>query len=328
MINWEHELNNHAMPKSKTIFLLGSGFTKAAFPAAPINSELVAAIVEHFQKKTQIQRYAEHFGDSNDIEEILTRLDLDAAKNDKAAADRKLIDEELASYFRCFRFTETVLIGNSWLVDFATEVLGKNDSIITLNYDCLLEGLLDHAGVWTPNGGYYGVDNVLTEAIPNPIGITVYKIHGSEHFRISSFFDKPEQSAIAYEFDETIFPRSAVSSHFGGGINSGPYVIAPSFVKFPHRQIAMMMLRVLEVAQQAENLVIVGCGLRREDSFLWLLVTRFLLRKSQKELIIVDPNAAEIEQRVHQYWAGDLTSWAKVSRVARVSELGEFWRQR
>ncbi len=296
----------------KTIFLLGAGFTKAAQPPAPTNAELVPTLVEQLGESSQIQKYRKLYR-TDDIEVLLTRLDMDAASDASKRSDRLAIESELVSYFRRFRFTQAVLSAAPWLRTFATELLGQGDAIVTLNYDCFLEGLLDHLRVWTPNGGYSSVDNPLGEAEPNPKDILIYKIHGSEHFRISGFFDRPEQKAIAYEFDESVFPVSAAHTRFGGGIDSRPYVIAPSFVKLPHRQIATMMLKILDSANLALNLVIVGCGLRREDNFLWLLLSRFLARCDEKRLIIVDPAATSISERLYRYWIGDPSKYTRIS---------------
>jgi hypothetical protein len=299
----------------KTIFLLGAGFTKAARPSAPTNAELVSTLISHSGNTSSLQKYQKLYG-TDDMEILLTRLDMDTASDEHKRLDRLAIEAELVSYFSSLRFTTASLSVTPWLGTFATELLKRDEAIITLNYDCFLEGLLDHCNVWTPNGGYYGVDNILVEAEPNPNGIVIYKIHGSEHFRVSAVTDRPEQDAIAYEFDETIFPVSAAHSHFGGGIGARPYVIAPSFVKLPHRQIAMMMLKVLEFANRAHNLVIIGCGLRREDSFLWLLLSRFLARRDKKHLIIVDPAATSISDRIYQYWIGDLQKYTQVSLLS------------
>lgn len=296
----------------KTIFLLGAGFTKSALPHAPTNTELTSKLIQQFGSESKIMKYKERFA-TEDIEVILTQLDIGAPSDDSMRLDRRDIETDLVNYFRDFRFTTAALSSAPWLTTFATEVLGQDDAIISLNYDCFLEGLLDYHKVWTPNAGYYGVDNLLIEAGLNPKKIVVYKIHGSEHFRISHVTDRPDQEAIAFEFNDTIFPVSAADSNFGAWIDSSPYLIAPSFVKIPHRQIAMMMLRLLELINTTRNFVIVGCGLRREDSYLWLLLTRFLMRKDEKHLIIVDPYADTISKRIYQYWIGDLQKYTKVT---------------
>jgi hypothetical protein len=276
------------------------------------NTELASKLIEQSGNSSKILQYLRQYG-TKDIEVILTRLDIDAITNGSMRLDRLAIEAELASYFRNFRFSTAALKGAPWLSAFATDVLGQDDAIISLNYDCFLEGLLDHSTLWSPNDGYYGVDNILIEAKPNPNGIVIYKIHGSEHFRVSNVTDRPEQEAIAYEFNENIFPVSAAHCHFGGGIDSRPYLIAPSFVKLRHRQIALMMLRILELTRTTHNLVIVGCGLCREDNFLWLLLSHFLKRKDEKRLVLVDPAAESIYDRIYRYWIGDPRKYTHVT---------------
>lgn len=299
---------------SKTVFLLGAGFTKAALPQAPLNADL-ATVVAAGQSASRLPTYMRQYRTS-DIEVLLTRLDLDAsqAKLSRRALDREAINVELANYFRSFRFNPSELSASPWLCTFATEIVKQDDAVVTLNYDCFLEGLLDWCGVWAPGGGYACVDNPLIDAVAqNSKGITLYKIHGSEHFRISPVFPDKGQDDIAFEFNAGVFPKSAAASNFGGGVDSRPYLIAPSFVKLPHRQMAQMMVRLVAVTQAATNLVIVGCGLRKEDSFLWVMLIAFLNRREHKNLIIVDPYAATIEDRIARFWIGDLCKYTSVS---------------
>ncbi|MCX6996497.1 MAG: hypothetical protein NTV49_05305, partial [Kiritimatiellaeota bacterium] len=100
---------------------------------------------------------------------------------------------------------------------------------------------------------------------------------------------------------------------FGGG-GKMPFIIAPSFVKIPHVEIAAMMLDLLNIALEVRNFVIIGCGMRREDNFLWLLLTRFLncSLKSRRRLIILDPSAALTWKRISDYWIGDICGFADV----------------
>jgi hypothetical protein len=194
---------------------------------------------------------------------------------------------QISSYFSQYRFLNFTDEIPDWFTAFAKTILKNNDSIVSLNYDCFLEGALDNFEVWTPNGGYARVHNPLTDSIPqNPKNIKIFKIHGSENF-VESRVDlrKRSQTPIGYHIDGSIYPVSGAHSHLGGGADQPtPYIIAPSFVKIPHVDIAAMMLDLLKVAEAARNFVIIGCGMRLEDNFLvrykdnflWLLLTRFL----------------------------------------------------
>ncbi|MBL7188114.1 MAG: hypothetical protein ISS70_17465 [Phycisphaerae bacterium] len=49
-----------------------------------------------------------------------------------------------------------------------------------------------------------------------------------------------------------------------------------------------------------------GSGLRREDNFVWLLLTSFLNKELEvkKKLIIVDPDSDRIKKEPNRYWIG------------------------
>ena len=66
------------------------------------------------------------------------------------------------------------------------------------------------------------------------------------------------------------------------------------------------MLEAMNAAQAAERLVVIGCGLRPEDSVLRLAITQFFKDQSwpSKRLIIVDPSASTICSRISEYWGG------------------------
>ena len=200
------------------------------------------------------------------------------------------------------------------------DLLKENDSIISLNYDCILEGVLDYLGVWTPRDGYARLSAFPTDSIlPNPKKITIHKIHGSENFVESSVIGKNEkQTGIGFNINESIYPKSGANSHLGGGAkNPRPYIIAPSFVKIPHADIAAMMLDLLDVVSKAKCLSIIGCGMRPEDSFLWLLLTRFLnvSQEDRKKLVILGPSSNDIWERISNYWVGDICRFTKVSII-------------
>ena len=313
------------MISSENIYLLGAGFTEAVCPKAPLNNNLLRAIISNGGEK--LSEYQERYK-SDDIERLLTQIDLDSFADQQIKEDRALINAEISAFFSGFRFS--VLDDNipPWLETFSKEVLKQNDSIISLNYDCILEGVLDKLEVWTPNDGYTThIVYIPTDSISsNPKNITIYKIHGSENFVESSVIGKnPNQTAIGFIINEFIYPRSGANSHFGGGSKDPrPYIIAPSFVKIPHVDIAAMMLDLLDIVRKAKRLAIIGCRMRPEDSFLWLLLTRFLniSQDNRKKLIILGPSSEEIRKRVSNYWVGDIRRFADLSVIPCGLESG------
>lgn len=309
---------------SKTVFLIGAGFTMAAFPKAPLkapsNKELLEAIC-----KDGGETLSKYKNEYTDIEILLTHLDLEAKEDEKKIADREKINDEILTYISKYRFQALGTNIPPWLEKFSCNILKENDSIACLNYDCLLEGALDHFKVWSPKKGYARISNGLDDFLPeNSNKILIFKIHGSVNFVKSKMAGKnPNQTAIGYSIHPSFFPKSGENSYFGGGAkDSKPYFIPPSFVKKPHVLIAAMMLDLLDVAKEARNLVIIGCGMRPEDNFLWLLLTRFLNRELRKRLIIFDPLANEIWDRMSNYWVGDINQFAEVDLISNRIEQG------
>lgn len=306
-------MKNH----SKRIFLLGAGFTKSAFPRAPLNKDLLEAISKDNGKT--LSKYKNE-DKTNDIEKLLTSLDLKATERDEIKKDRSTINAEIASYFRKFRFSKFGADIPLWLKTFALNVLNQNDAIVCLNYDCFLEGALDSLGVWSPKGGYARINNFLSNSFPkNPKNIEIYKIHGSENFIESPVIgENPKQTAIGALINSAIYPKTSTHSCYRyGTINSKLYIIAPSFVKIPHRDIAAMMLDLMKVAEVATDFVIIGCGMRPEDNFLWLLLTCFLNRISNPKhrLVILDPSSEKIRERISNYWIGDIRQFDNIVTI-------------
>jgi len=293
-------------------YLIGCGFTKAIFPEAPLNNELLDALSTDKSgcaPKVLLGKYK-----TNNIEIALTKLDADIATS--YYEDRKLCGElqdirqkieiDLGSYFSPYRATHELMEQAPWLTEFMQTALFDGDVAISLNYDCVFEGALDCVGRWSPKGGYGFFQNALIDdSAFEKSPITVLKIHGSTTFRIASYADKAYCKAVNFAFDEYFFPVSAKNTHFGYGLSgSETYLIAPSYVKAPTVEMSYCMLDALKAASDSQNLIVIGCGLRPEDSFLTLLLTHFLRQSDwqDRKIIIIDPFANKIASKVKDYW--------------------------
>lgn len=301
---------------SHNMFLIGAGFTKAVFPDAPLNKDLLGVLCQGAPSTTLKKYYREH--KTKDIEILLTRLDLDilhtkATQQTALQKVRKTIEEQLAEYFKIFRFKEEQLKTSRWLETLAKQLFKGNDAIVTTNYECFLEGLLDYYKVWHPMKGYANIHHPgecanSPKAPENPKRIIFYKIHGSEHFRECTTFNKKgptEKTIIGIIINKSIYPVSGENSNLGWAEqNSKEYIIAPSFVKIPHFQIADTVNEAILAAQNAHNMVICGSSLRNEDGFIRLILTGFLSKglQNKKKLITVDPNADSILEKIENFW--------------------------
>jgi len=283
-----------------TMFIVGSGFTKAVYPHAPLNSELLDALEVKYPDSVYSDLRSLY--DTNNIEVLLTRLDSEGDTDSERK--RKRIEDELAHYFRVFSVSADCMRKAPWLARFAKEAVSPGDVILNLNYDCSLEGALDWHGKWSANGGYGLIENLLTGDQP-PSAVKMLKIHGSANFIIAPHADYHEHKSISFEFSEDFFPRSAEHATFGYGAGGGrSYVIAPSYIKIPTAQISYLILDAIRESGDAEKMVIIGSSLRPEDSALKLVVTNFFRGKNwqKKKMIVVDPYASSIGRPLNDYW--------------------------
>ncbi len=295
------------------LFLLGAGFSKALLGCnVPLNTELLDKLIQ--ESRHPLQDYRTAYG-TQDIEILLTRLDLEISslRRDRAVAaksrlevDRETINSQIAEYFRQFRFGchRPKSESDGWLESLATEVFAPHDVIVSLNYDCFLEGLLDQHGVWCPATGYGAVKVDVPGASfnnqKNPKNILIYKIHGSENFHTTKGVEKRKIS-LAVD-DGKIYPKSGKGSNLGV-VGGEPYIIAPSFVKTFYPQIQRMMVELIGIARRAKDLVIIGCSLRLEDSHLWLILTSFISSsRSHRRLIVVDRDAEAVKRKIRAHY--------------------------
>lgn len=302
------------------VFIIGAGFTKAVFHDAPLNRDLLEVLAG--KSADSVAAVLRDKYKTDDIEIALTRLDSDNAvsqgKKEGSLADdanslRRQIETELGDYFSSFLASEDLLAQSPWLDQFVDGVFTSGDVVISLNYDCVLEGVLDCRGKWSPKGGYGSPfsNPLIREDEFSKSPVTVLKIHGSASFVIAPYFNKPEASAVNFAFDERFFPRSAKNTHYGYGAGTGrTYLIAPSYVKIPTVEMIYLMLDALNASATATNLVIIGSALRPEDGFLAVILTNFLRQPSwqTRRVFIVDPDANAISYRLKKFWGVNITS--------------------
>ena len=295
------------------VFIIGAGFTKAVFPNAPLNGELLGTLANK-NSNSNAAELKKKYG-TEDIEIALTKLDLDIAQAGSVEQNsllnelRTRIESELANYFRLFCASEQLMNQLPWLTNFINQAFNSGDVAISLNYDCVLEGALDCCGKWTPNGGY-ALEFPLGCGTSFPVSaVTVLKIHGSASFEKSSDLGKPKAKVVAPNCNQCFFPRSAKGKDFGL-LDGKPFVIAPSYVKVPTVEIAYLMLDAIKAVANAsaENLIVIGCSLRQADAFLKVLLANFgreepsARRLLERKIIVVDPKAKEITNNLNNYW--------------------------
>ena len=291
------------------LFIIGSGFTNAATQRdAPLNKDVLRSIQPTAPDAWDdlTARYS-----TEDIEVALTKLDLDiisAPENHELVHLRRKVEASLSTFFARYRYKEDLLHESPWLLDFIQGAFVEGDAAVSLNYDCLLEGLLDRCKLWSPYDGYgrsCPVKSVTTE--PNLSPVTVLKIHGSENFHRDAVPRTQIDRQFYFTINESIFPVSGHLQNFcPRGRDSSEAIIAPSFVKVFPSALLCLMVEAMDIAQKAETLVLIGCGLRPEDTFLYLLLWHFI--KDTKRIFILKHKASDLGRRISDTLEYDVTS--------------------
>jgi len=134
---------------SNNFYIFGAGFTKSVFDNAPLNDQLLSSLL-NINPSSSLKSLSDKYG-TQDIELLLTKLDIDIQQGHYKPELRSSINKEIAEYFQQFRFTPDMLEKKNWLEEFACNGFQKNDVILNLNYESFLEGLLDYFEIWNPN---------------------------------------------------------------------------------------------------------------------------------------------------------------------------------
>ena len=294
-------------------FIVGAGFTRAVIPTCPLNGDLLNTLAQRKANDSADAELRARYK-TDDIEIALTRLDCDIAQrapesSAKGMLLRQRMETELGNYFSLFSASEVAQ--PPWLTQLVDDAFASGDIVISLNYDCVLEGLLDYRDKWSPNCGYgcYFNHPLVCSDDFKKSAVTVLKIHGSASFTNTPIQNK--QGAMAdFVFKEHFFPHSAKNIDFSWARAKGTYLIAPSYVKVPKLKITYLMLDALAASTNANNLIIIGSALRPEDGFLTLIVTNFLHQPSweRRKIIIVDPSANFIADRLKDYWVVNVSN--------------------
>ncbi len=171
--------------------------------------------------------------------------------------------------------------------------LAMGDSILTFNYDLVVEKELWRQRRWSPSDGY-GVDFRPSQSVAEAAWkscIQVYKLHGSLNWRSPGFFESLVKLEGFHDNGEPIFPGyldDETSPHeYQGG--HAPCWVMPSFIKdFSVPELLGVWGRGQEALRQATDVVVIGYSLPEADSAACLLLGTAGI--AQKRLTIVDPN--------------------------------------
>lgn len=254
--------------KKNHVFLLGAGFTRAVMG----NKALLA---DEIMPKLDIKGFPEIIDDYEktypDIEQFITALDLKClrfSKNNISLAERfeearKNIVGQIVNYFDLNTLRVDNLENYQTLKKFVMTIPAKS-TILTLNYDCVMDQGLYLSGRWSPGGGYH-LDSfpASNNENSNKDNILLLKLHGSCNFRESK---RSDNEYPVVQITNQIFPN--INASFGTIQDVGPQVLVMTYIKLFRNGMMQLWSKAIDALKDADKLAIIGCSLREEDTFL------------------------------------------------------------
>lgn len=168
--------------------------------------------------------------------------------------------------------------------------------ILSLNYDCVLDQALYYSNRWSPLDGYgydRGVSTVPATGSPSKENIKLLKLHGSVNFKEQS----EHQLYPFIELSEELFRGRIGNTNKSGS----PHIIGMSYIKAFRNGLMSLWREAIGVLREAEHLIVVGCSLRDEDTFLRFALYHFGMKESCKRFkidIVDNGNANTIKDKV------------------------------
>jgi hypothetical protein len=209
---------------------------------------------------------------------------------------------DLGELRRCIQtYLYLALIGptaESPLLGQFIDQLVPDDTLITFNYDLIVEKALYSRNLWNPGDGY-GIEfqNIhrICESMKFKTLIPLYKLHGSlnwEHsaIRLRFFYDDRSPIFPGYLEDE----RSPLRGPYQGKHNGN--WIMPSFVKeFGAPGLLSVWTKALTAIRRSDEVIVIGYSLPEADSAASLLLGTSGVES--KRLTLVNPQVDCLQTR-------------------------------
>jgi hypothetical protein len=259
---------------------LGAGFTRAVVgEKAPLTYEIMPTL-----DLSNFPEVREDFEKTfPDIEQFLTVLDLKILRFMKA---NKSIAERLSEIRQDIVAQVVRRVGPDSLCihrldDYPAlsrfiDSMSDGTKILSLNYDCVLDQGLYLSGRWSPFGGYSYTNFPHGDNENDALGrIKLLKLHGSCNFKDTEH----GQQYFTIEASDSVFP--GIHAHINTGEGS-PHILIMTYIKQFHNGIMSLWRQAISALMNAERLVIVGCSLREEDTFLRFALYHFGMKQNTK----------------------------------------------
>ncbi|KAF0141602.1 MAG: Uncharacterized protein FD122_1157 [Stygiobacter sp.] len=206
---------------------------------------------------------------------------------------------------------DTVLLNK-----FYENFLNDNSSIISFNYDLVMESFLFEQGKWFPSDGYGIPFNIKGKSFSRSSEIQIFKMHGS-----LNWIDKDgnlelvwNDTSIPHKFPD--YPTDDFNIYF----TAGTWML-PSFIKqFSIPKILEIWSRAAKQLTVAEEVLFIGYRLPPEDSAVYALLSN--IDFTNKTITVINPDK-EIDALKENYSRALRLSSSKIEFISK--PLQEVW---
>lgn len=311
--------------RGRTVYFLGAGASKSIYPQLPLASELTLA---HLADLGSYHHEARYHDACETLEKLLGKmpegenlrvkpLELAFETMRRAGAEH----EGVTSFclLKKLYIPMSVPEGSWVLHDFLRFVRQNRDTIITPNYDTLVEATLlsMETGEYRPNcfdamdrdalhWVDYGLSRVKTAEFefggPWPTApersILLLKLHGSSSWIRCRKCNRPLFEKVWQRAVDVVAGNLAYRP-CECGANSWRLVIVPPTVQKEYKDEAINEIweKAADVLSQAEKIVFAGFSLNETDQGIQDLLRRAYSAGNTRRVLVVDANPAAVKQR-------------------------------
>lgn len=176
-------------------------------------------------------------------------------------------------------------------------------SIITFNYDLILERYLFYQDYWFPKDGYGFQPSELPELNNNYLSkkssIEILKMHGSLNWEPSSMFHSKFRLRWLDDDDNCFFPgylkdEKKRGFRYQGAFSSDGWIL-PSWIKqFTYNEIIQVWNQAYNSLSNSDEVIFIGYSMPNADSAVYSLLSS--INWDNKTVKLYDPNADTLKE--------------------------------
>lgn len=174
-------------------------------------------------------------------------------------------------------------------------------SIVSFNYDLVLEKYLFEKKRWYPKDGYGFEISNLPKINPDFQNVKsdfeILKLHGSLNWEVDKIFHPIVELEWCDDNTHYFFPGYLLEEKkrgfiYQGGVSSGGWLL-PSWIKqFEYDELIQVWRKASIALNDADQIYFIGYSLPRADTSVYAMFTG--IDFSQKKVVVIDPNTDEL----------------------------------